>query len=212
MINVAQRLVQLRTRAGLSRNELARRAGYQGGTSLQYYEKPENWVGKRYPVEFVARISRVLIGAGEPSIVDKEVWALAENKTGTIVIASAVVSIPVLGWAAVKQGNSAVIGAPPEGSIEAVGLPPSNYFALVAERDYSGAGAPKGAHLICDAGDIELRDGRRYLIVWQGEASVRRYFSNPARFESEAAPAEPTVFPTGPVEIVARIVRVVIDF
>lgn len=210
--NVADQLTALRKRAGISRNNLAARAGYSRGTSLQYYEDPANWTDRRFPLDFVSRIAHALIGVGSPKIEAREVWDLAEPESGVIVARSVVLGIPVLEWLALNRGRSAFKTSTPIGSIEVVGLEPRGYVAVIAPQDYGNGKVPRGSHLILDPDDLELRDGRRYVIMWGGVPMVRLYYSNPARFESDAAPAEPTIYPTGPVEIVARIIRAVIDF
>lgn len=210
--NVAKRLIELREHAGLSRNALARLAGYSRGTSLQHYEKAANWEGKRFPVDFVARIAPALIGKGEPPIVDRELWELAPPQSEVIVTRSTVVAIPVIDWSALRKGRTALKSTLPAAFIEAVGLSPKDYLAVVTQTDFLGGQVPRGSHLILDPEDIELRDGRRYVIIWNEAPTVRRYYSNPARFESDASPREETLYPSGPVEIIARIVRAVIDF
>lgn len=210
--NVAKQLIALRVRAGLSRNQLAVLAGYARGTSLTYYERVETWTERKFPLDFVARVSRALVGRGSPMIVDREIWALAESSSDVIVTNSPIVAVPVLEWSALIKGRSALKVAIPIAVVEAVGLGPGNYVAVQTPQALLGGVVPKGSHLILDADDIELRDGRRYVIAFEGAVSVRRYYSNPARFESESAPPDPTIFPSGPVEIVARIMRMVIDF
>ncbi len=208
-LNPAERLIALRQQAGLSRNQLAQRAGYARGTSLQYYEDPNNWSGRLFPAEFVARIAPVLRAAG---IGEKEIWELAEPESTVALSTSAVVLIPVFEWSRLSSGRNALKTTPPIAFIEAVGLEPSDYFAVLAQTDYAAGKVPKGSHFILDRRDIELRDGRRYVIVWNNAPTVRCYYSNPARFESDAVPAEATIFPSGPVEIIGRVIRAVIAF
>ncbi len=75
MSTTGQKLSELRTRSGLSLEEVAKRAGYQGRSGVQRYFSPE--FDRRLDVEVAVRLSEALSGRGDPPIGTSEIVALA---------------------------------------------------------------------------------------------------------------------------------------
>ncbi|WP_162600031.1 helix-turn-helix transcriptional regulator [Azospirillum sp. TSH58] len=71
---MSERLRELRQRAGISLDELAKEAGFKGQSSLQRYEDPEAYKRPYFRVDFVDRIIGPLTKRGIPKA---EVLALA---------------------------------------------------------------------------------------------------------------------------------------
>lgn len=73
---VTERFRDLRERAGLSMDELARRMGYKGASSIQRYENPDDYKKSYIGPDLAAKLQRALVGKGSPPIEATEVWAL----------------------------------------------------------------------------------------------------------------------------------------
>lgn len=209
--DIAEVLRALRTRARLSREELAKAVGLSRSTSFARYENSDYMRNRRLPVDLAAKLALALTGKGAPPIEPSEIWALAEAKSGLTILPAAVVSIPVVGRADLKAGREALRQLTPESVIMVAGLEGGNYFALRVEDQSSAQIAPPGSLLIVDAEETELRDGRRYLVMINGEPEVRRWYANPPRLESEAFPPGVALYPVAPVEIIGRILRVITE-
>lgn len=73
----AIKLRELRMRAGLSMQAVAKAAGYRGASSYQRYEDPASFSDEKLPLKLVARLADVLVGKGSPPITQSEVLNLA---------------------------------------------------------------------------------------------------------------------------------------
>jgi len=74
---ITQRLKDLRERADVSMEELAKAVGYAGASSYQRYEDPALFTKPYLPLELVMAIAPVLTGRGDPPVTADEVYALA---------------------------------------------------------------------------------------------------------------------------------------
>lgn len=74
---VTEELKELRERAGLSMNRLARDCGFKGASSYQRYENSEHYTRQWLPLPLVVKVAKALTGKGEPPIEQSEVMALA---------------------------------------------------------------------------------------------------------------------------------------
>lgn len=63
-------------RSGLSREEIARLAGYRYGSAVQRYCDPDVFKRKWLPRDVAERLARALVGRGDPKITRDEVIAL----------------------------------------------------------------------------------------------------------------------------------------
>ncbi len=75
--NPAERLRQLRERAGYSRDRLAPLIEFAAGSSVQRYELPYNYGNKFLPLELVLKLIPVFEGRGDPPIQRDEISELA---------------------------------------------------------------------------------------------------------------------------------------
>lgn len=80
-MDVTKRLLSLRRRAGLSRDQLAAELGFGRGTSLRYYEVrgKDGFKGDSLQVDLVSKLIDVLVGRGAPPITADEVAVLAKH-------------------------------------------------------------------------------------------------------------------------------------
>lgn len=75
-IHVTQRLKDIRQRAGLSMQELAKAMGYRNSSSYQRYEDPSLTRDDSLPIKFVQKLLPVVTGKGAPAISDREIMEL----------------------------------------------------------------------------------------------------------------------------------------
>jgi hypothetical protein len=78
-----QVLAQLRARAGVSLDEVAREGGYKGRSSVQRYFSPDYDVDY-VPMDVAQKLARAFVGRGEPKIELPEVLALAGVPPGGV--------------------------------------------------------------------------------------------------------------------------------
>ena len=69
--------------------------------------------------------------------------------------------------------------------------------------------APDGSMIIVDYADKVLTSGQYYVIKLGGQATFKRYRSNPDRFEPDSTEPQDTVFVDGETEVVGRVIQVV---
>lgn len=73
---VTERFRQLRERAGLSMDDLAKGMGFARASSIQRYENKDEYRKEFISPDLAARMSKVIVGRGTPPIEASEVWAL----------------------------------------------------------------------------------------------------------------------------------------
>lgn len=196
-------------RAGLSLLKLAKSAGFKQASSLQRYEDPDYMKGRKVPVEIIAKIVPALAGKGLPPITKEEVWRLSEPGSAIFVSSVAVITVPVFPWDRFARGARMIATAERLDSLDVAGMAPGNYAATIVPDDHCELIAPEGSVIVIDLDDAELRDGRRYMIVLSGEPRVRRYHTNPERWESECSRSAATIYPREAVHVIGRCVRVI---
>lgn len=82
--SVTEKFRQLRERAGLSMDELAKGMGYKGASSIQRYENPDEYKKEFISPDIAAKLLKVVSGKGAPPIEAKEVWALTRPANGSL--------------------------------------------------------------------------------------------------------------------------------
>lgn len=83
--SVTEKFRQLRERAGLSMDELAKGMGYKGASSIQRYENADEYKKEFISPDIAAKLLKVVSGKGIPPIEAKEVWALTRPENGSLV-------------------------------------------------------------------------------------------------------------------------------
>lgn len=71
------RFNELRNRAGLSLNNLAKAMGYKGASSIQRYGDSKMYLGGYMHRDVVASLESAVLGKGIPPITREEIWELA---------------------------------------------------------------------------------------------------------------------------------------
>lgn len=87
-IIVTERFRELRERAGLSMDELARRMGYARASSIQRYENPDEYKKNYIGPDLTEKLVKAIVGRGNPPIDASEVWALCRPTLRGPVISS----------------------------------------------------------------------------------------------------------------------------
>lgn len=69
--------------------------------------------------------------------------------------------------------------------------------------------APEGSTVIVDYADKSLESGRYYVVKLGGDATFKRYRSNPDRLEPDSTEPHETVFIQSEIEVVGRVIQVI---
>ena len=69
--------------------------------------------------------------------------------------------------------------------------------------------APEGCIIIVDFGDKSLISGRYYVLKYDGQATFKRYRTDPVRLEPDSTESHDSIFIDQEVEIVGRVVQVI---
>ena len=77
LFSASTQMRELRERAGLSMEEMAKSLGVDGKATIELYEDEEKFSRDYFPIALTEKLARILIGLGKPSICSDEVWALA---------------------------------------------------------------------------------------------------------------------------------------
>ena len=88
LFSAPTQLRELRERAGLSLEELAKSLGLQSAEELGEYENEENESIDYFSTALTEKMARILIGLGKPAIRSDEVWALAVPDARTRLLAN----------------------------------------------------------------------------------------------------------------------------
>lgn len=71
--------------------------------------------------------------------------------------------------------------------------------------------APPDSIIIVDYADRTLVSGKYYVVKHEGEATFKRYRSNPERLEPDSTEDHETIFVKAGMEVVGRVVQVITD-
>lgn len=82
--SVTLRLRELRERAGLSMDDLAKGMGYSRASSIQRYVNPDEYRKQYFAPDLAAKLAKALVGKGSPPIQAKEIWDLT-RPTGSLI-------------------------------------------------------------------------------------------------------------------------------
>jgi len=76
MTVIGDHLRALRTRAGLSMEEMAEKLSFARASSYQYYESATGYSRDRLPRHLIEKLKKALVGTGEPPITDADIDAV----------------------------------------------------------------------------------------------------------------------------------------
>ena len=211
MKTYGERLSWAMRRAELDQSELARRVGIKQ-PSIAHLLSAEAKKSGHTPV--IARILKVdaewlATGRGtaelpQPAIDDGASLAAPREP---------IVKVPLISWVQASQ-YSEIYDPYERGDAEGEVDVPYGKDTLIALRVKGSSMnrvAPDGSIIIVDYSDKSLTSGKYYVVKQDGMATFKRYRTNPDRFEPESTERHETIFPTGAVEIVGRVVKVISD-
>lgn len=210
--SVSARFRELRKRAGLSRPALAKALGYKHASGIQRYEQDGARSRDYIPPEILERLVKAVVGKGDPPITLGEVMVLGAPSSLSL-LETGVVWVPFVSWSSAGHFASQEAITSLE-DVERIAVPGDSADGLIALR-VSGESmnriAPSGSTIVVNTLDRELREGRRYIFICDGETTFKTYRANPARFEPESTLPHDTIFPSGRVEVVGRVIKVLTD-
>lgn len=97
--------------------------------------------------------------------------------------------------------------------IAASDLPRGEWFALRVEGDSMDRVAPEGATILVNQSDKRLLPNRYYIFGIRGEATFKRYISEPVKRLEPFSwnPAHRPIYPSREIVVLGRVRRVIVD-
>lgn len=212
MKTYGERLAWAMHRADLDQSELARQVGIKQ-PSIAHLLSPQAKKSGYTPI--IARILKVdaewlANGRGTPE--PQQIPPFEDSATlGTT--REPIIKAPLISW--VQASRYVEICDPyergdSEGEVE-VPYGKDTLIALRVKGSSMNRVAPEGSVIIVDYSEKSLTSGKYYVVKQDGEATFKRYRTNPDRFEPESTESHDTLFPAGAVEVVGRVVKVIND-
>lgn len=202
-MGIGERIKAAREARGESQGGLGQAVG-KGQTTISSWER-----GRTEPTrEDVARIAAYL----------RMTIAELEGIEGDAPSSSRIREIPVLSWvSAGRLEEVADLNALARNlqTMPVADLPGGEYFATLVRGDSMDRISPEGSRIIVNASDRDPRPGRYYLFSLRGEATYKRYESDPVvRLEPYSTnPANRIIYPKADRDwsVIGRVVRSYID-
>jgi len=202
-VHIGDRIKAAREAKGESQGGLAQAVG-KGQTTVSSWER-----GRTEPTrDDVARIAAYL----------RIPVADLEGLEPELAIPKRLREVPLVSWVSAGRlqevADLAAIIRKAE-TIPVEGLPGGDYFATVVRGDSMDRISPEGSRIIVNAADRDPRPGRYYIFSLRGEATYKRFQSDPViRLEPFSTnPANTTIFPKSDRDwtVIGRVVRSYID-
>jgi repressor LexA len=183
---------ELRTRAGLTQEQLAERTGTTKAT-ISKFERSTN----RPKIDWIEKLAAALE-------VDAEELAFDRGRVGR-----PVTMMPVIGMIAAGNWREAVRET--DEFVPVVDARP-HMFVLRVSGDSVDRVAPDGSFVSIDPSDPALVDGKIYAVQnGAGEATLKRFRRNPDRLEPDSSNPEHKPIPLGtePVTVIGRATSII---
>lgn len=119
-------------------------------------------------------------------------------------------AVPLISWVAASSFEA--MGDIPSDApvLHQIGLPRHRFLALIVRGDSMNLVAPDGSTIIVDLDDKDLVHRRLYVFRDGGEATFKRFMTNPARLEPVSTnPAHEPIEPGEGVRPLGRVIRVI---
>ncbi len=203
-MHIGQRIKIARERNGFSQVDLAEAIG-KGQTTISSWERGRT-EPTRHDVQKIADSLRLPASDIEGSTSEEPAQRRFRE-------------VPVISWVSAGQISEAgdirdVAGRYAE-RLLITDLPEADYFATDVRGDSMDRISPEGSRIIVNASDKNLHPGKCYLFSLRGEATYKRYQSEPViRFEPYSTnPANQTIYPKADKDwlVIGRVVRSYID-
>ncbi len=182
----------------------ARRASIEAGMGPDVIRDIERDPGKSVTLKTIQNLARAL--DCEPA------WlAFGSRSTG-----SSIARVPIISWVSAGsfEGVNDVWPEDPDyPTMEAVDLPPGDWFALTVEGDSMDRISPPGSIILVNRRDKKLIPNGCYVIANElGEATYKRYRPSPDRFEPVSVNStHDPIFPDGAITVIGRVRRSILE-
>ncbi len=129
--------------------------------------------------------------------------------------AVSIVSVPLVSWVSAGNLTAPDFEVDLENAPRLVftDLPPGDWIALDVQGDSMNRISPDGSRILANRQDRRLVPNACYVVALEsGEATYKRYRPDPDRFEPVSTNLDhEAIFPEGPVRIIGRVKRSIID-
>lgn len=192
MTTIAENLTRLRKAAKLSQQALADRAGVSQQLVSQL-ENNKNTSTTELPG--LAYALGVPVHAIDP--------AYTPDTSGIPTTA-----VPVVSWVSAGDLMQPDIAVERLATLYFTDLPPGDWLALQVNGESMNRISPHGSTIILNRRDKMLISNKCYVIDdGEGNATFKRYRSNPDRFEPFSTDDFPTIFPDNTPNVIGRVHR-----
>lgn len=201
MSQVADRLRQAREAAGYTSAAAFARAMNMLEATYRHHENGQRTPGPEQVRDYAKKLDVPYI------------WLLTgeSNPKELTTLQTQIHQAPVISW--VEAGRWTASDTLPAGSGDAVIVSHlrSTVFALRVHGNSMDRIAPEESVIVVDYGDRDLIDGRYYVFRLSngGDATFKRYRTNPTRLEPDSTRPHETIFPDETVEVIGRVVQVI---
>lgn len=193
-MSVGDRIRELREERKLSREKLAELVGCHP-SYVAKVERGERKIKEEWAVRFAKALG----------VDSTQLW------TGVKLEPLKIIRAPLIGWSSAGRPAEAI-------QQETLGSVPVTYnratVAAVKIRGHSiNRVAPDDSIVVFDYEDKDLLDRKYYLFLIDGEVTAKQYRNSegPIRLEPDSTDrAYQTIYPTGPVHVIGRIIFVTI--
>ena len=122
-------------------------------------------------------------------------------------------AVPVISWVEAGSFTEAADPYEPGDSEHEIQVPSTSttLIALVVRGNSMNRVAPDGSTILIDYSRRDLISGKYYVVKNSGDATFKRYRSNPDRFEPDSTEDHQTIFPENSITVVGQVVRVFHD-
>ncbi len=201
-MSIGERIRQARQQKRQSQKDLAARLGVTQATISQWengdYAPERSKIG---PLAKVLSVTPIWLEFGSQT--DSVDWGADLSP-----IKEPVRAVPLISW--VEAGQFVSIEDPYQpGDAErfiAIASDVSTLIALKVSGTSCNREFPPGTIIVVDYTDKELIDNKFYVFRQEGQATLKRWRSNPPRLEPFSTdPSHETIFPQESVEVVGRV-------
>ncbi len=120
-------------------------------------------------------------------------------------------AVPVVSWVEAGSFSEASDPYEPGDSDNEIQVPStsSTLIALIVRGSSMNRVAPDGSTILVDYSLSDLISGKYYVVKNGGDATFKRYRSNPDRFEPDSTEDHQIIFPKNTITVVGQVVRVI---
>lgn len=203
---VGPKLAKIRKRSGYSVRGMAKLLGFSHGSGYQYWEQGAGADRSHLTPELAAKM-RALIGVGDPPITQDDIAELFPQVFGGPVREVPVVSMVSAG--ALREVTEARIMEAADETISVCDVPETT-LALRVSGSSMNRIAPEGSLILVDYSQRDMTPGDFYVVQIEGQATFKRFRSDPARLEPLSTEQHDIIFlGDKPVEVVGRAFEVI---